>query len=264
MNRLGLALASPAFAAHVRVLAASFRMRVALSRRRAQFFESIREDACRSLTLLTSLCEGCPRQRSLAWRRKFFLALMLKQRTAVPRSMGTRRLVFVALLMTGSLVMGTFIAGSPAVWAAPAPYSLLGKEAPDFALHALVGNNVRLSEHRGEVIVLSFWGSRCGPCRMQLDALDRSSKTYQSVGLRVFGIGVDDDPARSLEFAKAQGVEFPLLLDPTKSVSRNYQVDNLPMTLLIDRGGVVRHVHRDYSSKEDALYLQELRALLNE
>jgi peroxiredoxin len=192
------------------------------------------------------------------------LALTLKQRTPVPRSRGSRRLVFAALLVTGSLATASLIVGSEVAWAAPAPYALLGKEAPDFALHAVVGTNVRLSEHQGEVVVLSFWGSRCGPCRMQLAALDKSVKTYSSVGLRVFGIGVDDDPARSLEFAKAQSVEFPLLLDPTKSVGRNYQVDNLPMTVLIDRGGVVRHVHRDYSGKEDALYLQELRALLNE
>jgi peroxiredoxin len=183
-----------------------------------------------------------------------FLARTLQQRTAVPRSNGLRRLVFVALCLTGSVV---------AAFAA-APYSLLGREAPDFALHALVGSNVRLSEHRGDVVVLSFWGSRCGPCRMQLAALDKSLKTYSSVGLRVFGIGVDDNPVRSLEFAKGQSVEFPLLFDSTKDVSRRYQVDNLPMTLLIDRSGVVRHVHRDYSAKDDELYLQELRALLNE
>jgi peroxiredoxin len=84
------------------------------------------------------------------------------------------------------------------------------------------------------------------------------------VGLRVFGVSVDDDQGRALEYAKGQSVSFPLLLDPTKSVSRLYQVDNLPMTVLIDRGGVVRHVHRDYTAKGEALYLQELRALLNE
>ena len=64
--------------------------------------------------------------------------------------------------------------------------------------------------------------------------------------------------------AKGRSVSYPLLLDPTKSVSRLYQVDNLPMTVLIDRGGIVRHVHRDYSAKDEALYLNELRALLNE
>jgi peroxiredoxin len=206
-----------------------------------------------SLTLLTSLCEGSHRQRSLALAKEFLLARTFKQRTTVPRSNGWRRLVFVALCLTGSLTaMGA------------AAHALLGRDAPDFALHAVVGNNVRLSEHRGEVVVLSFWSSRCSPCRAQLDALDRSLRTYSSVGLRVFGIGVDDDPTRALEFAEAQAVEFPLLLDPRKTVSRSFQVDNLPMTVLIDRNGIVRHVHRDYSGKEEALYLQELRALLNE
>ncbi|MEJ1962490.1 MAG: TlpA disulfide reductase family protein [Gammaproteobacteria bacterium] len=147
---------------------------------------------------------------------------------------------------------------------AAAPYPLIGREAPDFALHALVGSNVRLSEALGDVVVVTFWGSRCGPCGTQLGALNRSLSTYSSVGLRVFGVSVDDDQARALDYAKAQPVSFPMLLDPAKSVSRLYEVDNLPMTVLIDRGGVVRHVHRDYSTKDEALYLKELRALLNE
>ncbi len=78
-------------------------------------------------------------------------------------------------------------------------------------------------------------------------------------------MSVDDDQTRALEYAKGQSVSFPLLLDPSKSVSRTVSVvDNLPMTVLIDRGGVIRHVHRDYSAKDEALYLKELRALLNE
>jgi peroxiredoxin len=168
-----------------------------------------------------------------------------------------RRLFFVS-----ALGVGGFVAFAPAN--AAAPYRLIGREAPDFALHALVGSNVRLSEALGDVVVVTFWGSRCGPCGTQLVALSRSLATYSSVGLRVFGVGVDDDQVRALEYAKAQSVSFPLLLDPSKSVSRLYEVDNLPMTVLIDRGGVVRHVHRDYSSKDESLYLQELRALLNE
>jgi peroxiredoxin len=160
------------------------------------------------------------------------------------------------------LVSAGLFAGAAAL--AAAPYSLLGHEAPDFGLHAVAGSNVRLSEYRGEVVVLSFWGSRCAPCRTQLDALDKSLRTYQSAGLEVFGINVDDDQTRALEVAKSQSVSFALLLDPEKSVSRRYEVDNLPMTLLVDRSGIVRYVHRDYSGKEEALYLQQLRALLNE
>jgi hypothetical protein len=64
-------------------------------------------------------------------------------------------------------------------------YALMAHGAPDFALHAVAGGNVRLSEHRGDVVILSFWGSRCTPCRAQLAALDRSFSTYRSVGLQV-------------------------------------------------------------------------------
>jgi len=161
-------------------------------------------------------------------------------------------------VLAGALAMATLMTS------AATAYVLLGHQAPDFALHAVGGNNVRLSEHRGDVVVLSFWGSRCGQCRMQLAALDNSFKTYHSAGLQVFGVNVDDDQAGALEFARTQKVGFPLLLDPQKSVARTYVVDNLPMTVLIDRGGAVRQVHRDFSSKFEPLYLQQLRALLNE
>ena len=153
-------------------------------------------------------------------------------------------------------------AGLPAL--AQDSYPLLGQPAPDFALRAAAGANVRLSEHRGEVVVLSFWSSRCTSCRTQLVALNRSLATYRSAGLEVYGVGVDDDPVQAQEFARSAGVGFALLLDPVKAVSRSYQVDNLPMTVLIDRGGTVRHVLRDYSAASDGLYLRELRGLLNE
>lgn len=143
-------------------------------------------------------------------------------------------------------------------------YPLIGQAAPDFALHAAAGDNVRLSEHRGEVVVLSFWSSRCTPCRTQLAALDRSLITYQSAGLAIYGVGVDDDAAKARDFVRSAAVGFALLLDPEKAVSRSYQIDNLPMTVLIDRGGTVRHVLRDYSAASNGLYLRELRGLLNE
>ena len=154
--------------------------------------------------------------------------------------------------------------GSALVSPAQLSYPLIGQSAPDFALHAVVGGNARLSEHRGDVVVLSFWSSRCTPCRTQLAALNRSLATYRSAGLTMFGIGVDDDPVQARDFARSTQVSFALLLDPAKGVSRSYQVDNLPMTVLIDRSGTVRHVLRDYSAEGDQLYLRQLRALLNE
>ncbi len=159
--------------------------------------------------------------------------------------------------------LGLTLAAAVALAAEP-PYALLGQAAPDFALHAAAGDNVRLSEHRGEVVVLSFWSSRCTSCRTQLAALNRSLATYRSAGLSIYGVGVDDDPLQSRDFARTAGVGFALLLDPAKAVSRSYQVDNLPMTVLIDRNGTVRYVLRDYSAASSSLYLQQLRMLLNE
>jgi peroxiredoxin len=159
--------------------------------------------------------------------------------------------------------LGLTLAAAAASAAEP-PYALLGQMAPDFALHAAAGENVRLSEHRGEVVVLSFWSSRCTSCRAQLVALNRSLATYASAGLAVYGVGVDDDPVQAREFARTAGVGFALLLDPAKAVSRSYQVDNLPMTVLLDRNGTVRYVLRDYSAASSTVYLQQLRTLLNE
>lgn len=147
---------------------------------------------------------------------------------------------------------------------ADTPYPLIGKPAPDFTLRAVIGGNVRLSEHRGEVVVITFWSSRCFTCRAQLAALDRSLSTYQTAGLEAYGISVGDDLRRARRAGRKEKVSFPLLLDPQNTVSRSYQIDNLPMTVLIDRNGLVRYALRDYSEKSEALYLDELRTLLDE
>ena len=120
------------------------------------------------------------------------------------------RCVSTALAVLIALGAGTASLAQPT-------YFLLGHEAPDFALRAVAGSNVRLSEHRGDVVVLSFWSSRCSPCRTQLAALDKSLATYRSAGLQMYGINVDDDQTRAIEFAHGgQTVSFALLLDPRR------------------------------------------------
>jgi peroxiredoxin len=143
-------------------------------------------------------------------------------------------------------------------------FALLGQSAPDFALRSFGGTNVRISEDRGDVVVLTFWGSQCGVCRRQLDTLDRSFTTYRSAGLHMYGISVDDDPERARQFVAEHPPGFVMLEDPAKNVARMYQIDNLPTTVLLDRGGVVRHVYRDFGPRDEALYLSQLRELLNE
>ena len=162
------------------------------------------------------------------------------------------------------LFLATLLAAASPCGAADLPYALTGRTAPDFALHASKGPNVRLSEYRGDVVVLSFWGSRCGVCIGQLSALDRLQTTYRSAGLVTLAVNVDDNQVAAREFLAALPQGFPLLMDPSKGVARSYRVDSLPMLLLIDRTGAVRHVHRDYHAGDEAGYLAQLKTLLDE
>lgn len=151
----------------------------------------------------------------------------------------------------------------PAAAAEPA-YRLLGQGAPDFALRATSGTNFRLSEYRGQVVLLTFWGSRCSLCAPQLASLSRLVDTYRSAGLMALAVNVDDDQLAAAEFAIAHPVSFPVLLDPEKRVAREYRIDSLPMLLLVDRAGVIRHVHRDYRAASGEVYREQVKSLLDE
>ncbi len=154
------------------------------------------------------------------------------------------------------------LAGAPAV--AAEPYELLGQPAPDLVARGLNGENVRLSEHRGEVVVVSFWSGTCNTCRAQLTALDRIAKTYGSAGLTVIGVNLDDNTVRAEKFARAQDVDFQLLVATAKSTGRDFRVDRLPMIVFVDRAGVLRVAHREFKSQDEAKYVRQLRTLLDE
>jgi peroxiredoxin len=154
------------------------------------------------------------------------------------------------------------LAAAPSLRAAER--GLEGSAAPDFALRSIGGPNVRLSEQRGDVVVLSFWSSRCNTCRAQLAELDRLYATYRPAGFVVFGVNVDDDPRGALEFARAQHLQYPMLLDPAKSVARAYRVDALPMLVAIDRFGNVRVISREEKGASANGYFSALRKLIDE
>ena len=167
------------------------------------------------------------------------------------------RIFALALCVLG--VTTALRAAMPALAAAGS----IGHAAPDFALPAAIGNNVRLSEYRGQPVIVSFWSSRCGLCARQLAALDRYYGTYRSSGLIVLGVSVDDDAQHAQDYAHAHVMAFPLLLDSAKAVSRAFGIERLPSTVLIDRGGVVRFLHSDDGAGDES-YVAQIRALLDD
>ncbi len=144
--------------------------------------------------------------------------------------------------------------------AAVAPSAL----APDFTLKTADGQNLRLNEMRGQVVMVNFWATWCGPCRVEMPHLARLYDKYRSSGFTLLAVNVDDDPRTGAGAAAKMGLKFPVLLDVDKRVVRQYDLGSMPATVLIDRDGRVRYLHRGYRDGYEATYESQLRELLKE
>jgi peroxiredoxin len=139
---------------------------------------------------------------------------------------------------------------------------LKGAEAPDFVLKSLSGTNLRLSEYRGEVVMLSFWASWCGDCRAQLTELGVVRDRYQDAGIELLAVSLDQSTQQAS--SSAAGASYPVLHDAAGEVGRLYDVTKMPVMVLIDRGGVVREVFEGFRRGNEEQYLEHVQALLRE
>jgi len=146
----------------------------------------------------------------------------------------------------------------------PASAGLPAGQAPDFALKSLSGENLRLSEYRGDVVVLSIWAPWCGTCLEQLRAVERLRAGMGDARLRVLSVSVDRDVARTRRAAARLHIEHPVLIDSEKTVARAYDPERLPMTVLIGAGGAIREAYTGYGRGDEQEYRERLDALLAE
>jgi peroxiredoxin len=142
--------------------------------------------------------------------------------------------------------------------------ALAGSSAPDFTLHSAAGPNLRLTDQRGQVVMINFWATWCGPCREEMPHLNRLYEKYHGSGFTLLGINIDDDPRNALGVAAKLGLQFPVLLDTDKKVSRLYDLNTMPSTVLIDRDGRVRYIHLGYKDGYEQSYETQVRELLRE
>ena len=157
-----------------------------------------------------------------------------------------------------ALVFGVFAASSLAAG------GMEGQPAPDFALKSSTGENMRFSEYRGDVVMINFWATWCGPCRQEMPLLDELYARYQRVGFNLLGVNIDDDSRRAMDMIEDLGVNFPVLFDARKEVSKLYDVEAMPVTVIVDREGTVRYVHHGYKPGYEEMYLDQIRSLLRE
>jgi peroxiredoxin len=136
--------------------------------------------------------------------------------------------------------------------------------APDFTLRSMEGPNLRLNEQRGRVVMVNFWATWCGPCRQEMPHLNKLYDKYRDSGFVLLGVNIDDNAGKATDLAAKLGLKFPVLLDTDKTVSRLYDMGTMPATVVIDREGRVRHLHRGYRDGYELIYDQQVRALLKE
>jgi peroxiredoxin len=136
--------------------------------------------------------------------------------------------------------------------------------APDFALKSNSGENLRLSEFRGDVVMINFWASWCGPCRQEMPLLDELYNEYKPLGFTILGVNVEEDPTQAKQLLKELPVDFPVLFDNQSQVSKLYDVVAMPSTVLVDRDGNVRYLHKGYKPGYENTYQEQVRALIRE
>ena len=136
--------------------------------------------------------------------------------------------------------------------------------APDFTLRSMEGPNLRLNEQRGRVVMVNFWATWCAPCRQEMPHLNKLYDKYRASGLVLLGVNIDDDARTATDLAAKLGLKFPVLLDTDKTVSKLYEMGAMPSTVVIDREGRVRFLHRGYRDGYEVTYDEQIRALLKE
>lgn len=112
--------------------------------------------------------------------------------------------------------------------------------------------------------MINFWASWCGPCRQEMPLLDALYKQYKDYGFTLLGVNVDEKQEAADKLLKQVPVTFPVLYDASSSVVELYDVDAMPSTILVDRDGNMRYLHRGYKPGYEDHYDAQVKALVLE
>ena len=134
-----------------------------------------------------------------------------------------------------------------------------GNLAADFTLDTIDGQEVSLSDYRGNVVMINFWATWCPPCRAEIPDFEAAYQARQDDGFVVLGVNVEEPREAVAPFAQAIGMSYPVLLDRRGQVMKMYRAPGLPISLILDRDGVIQVRHVGFlTGKQLDQYLAQL------
>lgn len=161
------------------------------------------------------------------------------QPPAQPAGRNPMALVFVAIVAAGMLYFGFHMARRSGVDHAPGPLGY-GTPAPNFTLQTLDGKNLSLADLKGKAVVVNFWATWCGPCKIETPWLVELQNEYGAQGLQVVGVAMDDSGKDEIEkFAKDMGVNYPVLIGKEAVGDAYGGVPALPESFFVSRDGKI-------------------------
>jgi peroxiredoxin len=135
------------------------------------------------------------------------------------------------------------------------------KAAPDFSLTNANGASVKLSNYKGKVVLLHFWATWCGPCKIEIPWFIQFAKDYKDRGFIALGVSMDDDGWKAVKpFLSQMGINYPVMIGDDRLAELYGGVDSLPSTFLIDRQGRIAFTHLGLVAKRD--YEAEIQQLI--
>lgn len=175
-------------------------------------------------------------------------------------------LAAIPFMSSGSGAAGVSnpVAGGAKVQSAAAAGVCSAKQKPaplDFTLKDMDGKDVKLADYKGKVIMLNFWATWCGPCKYEIPMFVELQNEYRDKGVVFLGVSVDDEPAALQEFAKAERMNYPVLVGAGHEIQNAYgPIFGVPTTMLISREGVI--CTRYSGPREKAKFESDIKALL--
>ena len=155
-----------------------------------------------------------------------------------------RRLAYIFILLLGLAWILLSADKNAASFAGTTAAPQVGFLAPDFSLPSTDGQSIRLSDLRGQAVLVNLWATWCPPCRAEMPAIEKIYNEYKDDGLVVLAVNMtyQDDASEILPFVQEHGLTFPILLDESAVVGRAYQLRSLPSSFFITREGIINEV----------------------